>query len=507
MADKSQIIAKHNRTKAADDADNCRPNVPTVNGNPVTTSRKNENDMQISYQNCRSTDQSNTGQASNSNQTANINGSTSNMLKTKESNGGKSSSHTDKHVKRKHTSTSKSTHKSSSSSSSSKKSSTSSKSSGHSSSQELSEIKAQLKILTEAMQKVTPVVTELKTYDEACDTQLQEPTRVDNLEHYGNEDEELSDGEILIEDEPSSKRQKLDFSQTNGSKSNLFDLPISESPNHSTSTNRNKTNQKPSNALDFLSKCVKKKKEVGPSIDPDYASQVTKILENGMGENDKEEPFEHNLPPENCERLDIIKVNSEIFNNAKKEARAQDLLLQKVQKPLIAALNELVSHTDKFIKFQKEEGGELPTMNDTMQVLVKATALIADSSHELDLRRRQNFKPGLKPEYKSLCSDNAPVTTLLFGEQLSDQVKDIKETNKITYNVNTSPKFAPKFKTQRSYQYQSKPYSQSAPTIGKAWPFLGRSSTYNRSNYQRPQNNRGKGPVKSKQQQNSNRHY
>ena len=77
MADKSQISAKHNRTKAADDADNCRLNVPTVNGNPVTTRRKNENDMQISSQNCRSTDQSNTGQASNSNQTANSNGSTS----------------------------------------------------------------------------------------------------------------------------------------------------------------------------------------------------------------------------------------------------------------------------------------------------------------------------------------------------------------------------------------------------------------------------------------------
>ena len=82
-----------------------------MNGNPVTTSRKNENDMQISSQNCRSTDQSNTGQASNSNQTANNNGSTSNMLKTKEYNGGTSCSHTDKHVKRKHTSTSKSTHK------------------------------------------------------------------------------------------------------------------------------------------------------------------------------------------------------------------------------------------------------------------------------------------------------------------------------------------------------------------------------------------------------------
>ena len=37
---------------------------------------------------------------------------------------------------------------------------------------------------------------------------------------------------------------------------------------------------------------------------------------------------------------------------------------------------------DKFIKFQKEEGGELPNLNETIQVLVKATALIAD---ELDL--------------------------------------------------------------------------------------------------------------------------
>ena len=148
---------------------------------------------------------------------------------------------------------------------------------------------------------------------------------------------------------------------------------------------------------------------------PKYALQVTKILENGMGENKKEEIFVHSLPPENCERLDIIKVNSEIFNNAKKVVRAQDLQMRKIQKPLIASINELVYHTDKFIKVGKGEESELPGMNDTLQVLVKATALIAEASHELDLRRRQNFKSDLKPEYKTLCSDNEPVTTLLFG--------------------------------------------------------------------------------------------
>ena len=60
------------------------------------------------------------------------------------------------------------------------------------------------------MQKVTPVVTELKTaYDEAY--AIQEPTQVDNSEHYNSDEidlEELSDGEILNEDEPAAKKQK-----------------------------------------------------------------------------------------------------------------------------------------------------------------------------------------------------------------------------------------------------------------------------------------------------------
>ena len=98
----------------------------------------------------------------------------------------------------------------------------------------------------------------------------------------------------------------------------------------------------------------KKKKEVGPSIDPDYAAQVTKILENGMGENDKEELFEHNLPPENCERLDIIKVNSEIFNNAKKEARAQDLLLQKCKNPSLQPIMNWSVTRINLLSFKKK---------------------------------------------------------------------------------------------------------------------------------------------------------
>ena len=99
------------------------------------------------------------------------------------------------------------------------------------------------------------------------------------------------------------------------------------------------------------------------------------------------------------------------------------------QRPLIAGMNKLILHMNKFIEAAKGEG-EHPSPDQTMEAMAQAIALVADSSHELNVRRRVKFKVGLKPEYRSLCNDNAPVKTL-FGEELSDKIKDIKETNKI----------------------------------------------------------------------------
>ena len=59
---------------------------------------------------------------------------------------------------------------------------------------------------------------------------------------------------------------------------------------------------------------------------------------------------------------------------------------------------------NKFIAPEKGEG-ESPTNTQTMEAASQAIALIADSSHELDLRRRNLFRPGLKQEFKSVCSD------------------------------------------------------------------------------------------------------
>ena len=48
------------------------------------------------------------------------------------------------------------------------------------------------------------------------------------------------------------------------------------------------------------------------------------------------------------------------------------------------------------------------------------------------MKRREAIRPSLKTEYAGLCSQNVPVTSLLFGDDLQQQLNNIKASNKIS---------------------------------------------------------------------------
>ena len=64
--------------------------------------------------------------------------------------------------------------------------------------------------------------------------------------------------------------------------------------------------------------------------------------------------------------------------------------------------------------------------------LLDALAILGHSVTELNLQRRELIKPDLNRQYASLCSAQVPITSLLFGDNLSQQCKDICETNKLS---------------------------------------------------------------------------
>ena len=68
-----------------------------------------------------------------------------------------------------------------------------------------------------------------------------------------------------------------------------------------------------------------------------------------------------------------------------------------------------------------------------------ALALLGHRQYELSLKRREAIRPSLKKEYAALCSQNVPVTSLLFGNDFQQQLNNIKASNKISQasgNVN-----------------------------------------------------------------------
>lgn len=61
-----------------------------------------------------------------------------------------------------------------------------------------------------------------------------------------------------------------------------------------------------------------------------------------------------------------------------------------------------------------------------------ALALLGHTQYESSLKRREVIRPSLKKEYAALCSPNVPVTSLLFGNDLQQQLNKNKASNKIS---------------------------------------------------------------------------
>ena len=99
----------------------------------------------------------------------------------------------------------------------------------------------------------------------------------------------------------------------------------------------------------------------------------------------------------------------------------------------------------------------LKNVNDgkaLVQEAIDSLSLFAHANAELNTRRKELIKPELHSDYKHLCSASIPVTAELFGEDLSKQVKDISEVNRVGRKV-TSTMSHPRGHSHTSFGYKS----------------------------------------------------
>ena len=132
------------------------------------------------------------------------------------------------------------------------------------------------------------------------------------------------------------------------------------------------------------------------------------------------------LTPKNCECLVVPKTNSEIWAMMPKMVKERDLQWQRIQHLVVKALTPVVVVMD--ILGQREDQQCLKPIGDAFRVLVMMISNIS-------LKRKENISQELAPHFRQLCSPQHPVTTLLFGDELHRELREIQESQNIGFKI------------------------------------------------------------------------
>ena len=80
----------------------------------------------------------------------------------------------------------------------------------------------------------------------------------------------------------------------------------------------------------------------------------------------------------------------------------------------------------------------MPFPDELCKGLSNSVLLIASATHDLNMCRRDLFKVHLNDTYKAICSGKQPVGLELFGDDLTERLKTVKQSNKKPLNTHWS---------------------------------------------------------------------
>ena len=302
---------------------------------------------------------------------------------------------------------------------------------------DLGSLSAKIDKLTNIVGEIVPVVHQLKTaYD----------------------DDERSRGEI--------EGELLDGSLSEGDYQEIDedDLPTESAPK------RQKLDSSEGGIVDSLILEVTDAERTGTALPDKIASVLENILSTGLNDQAASSRKEKIKRPDNCKLLSVTKVNQEIWDIAHRSTRSMDSRLQKMQELLIKGLI-LIATLAGSVGEAMEESSDLPDKNQVWDNLSNAMVLVAGANHELNMCRRDMFKADLDKDYKALCNNKHPAEGELFGSDLIERLKTVKESNKASKQLT---------------KYQSSPSTQSSRENDTARrPFLSQRRGQNRWGHSR----------------------
>ena len=169
--------------------------------------------------------------------------------------------------------------------------------------------------------------------------------------------------------------------------------------------------------------------------DQDVWDKLAKLINKRWSEklnSDKlSEKLKKHSRPRNLGRLVAPRVNPEIWANISHTAKRVNLRSANTENIISKVGTITAKFTDNLLKASEKDAQKI-NLDEMVGFHTDALALLGHTQYELSLKRREAIRPSLKKEYAALCSQNVPVTSLLFENDLQQQLNNIKASNKIS---------------------------------------------------------------------------
>ena len=167
----------------------------------------------------------------------------------------------------------------------------------------------------------------------------------------------------------------------------------------------------------------------GDDIDPDVAELLKKRWGKKLNPEKIKEIVAKHKRPANCPELKPVRVNPEIWGQLTATQKKADLKLTNFQQ-LVRKVTTINLQTTDWLASNTQNNTDLITKS------VDSLAVLGHLNTQLAQLRRVQVQPTLKPEYNQICAIEVPVNSqYLFGVDIAKQLKDVRETSKISRSV------------------------------------------------------------------------
>ncbi|WAR16270.1 hypothetical protein MAR_030864, partial [Mya arenaria] len=168
----------------------------------------------------------------------------------------------------------------------------------------------------------------------------------------------------------------------------------------------------------------------GSPVSGPLASLTDKIIDKTMEDKKNGMIWQISTP---CQKTS--RINPEIWRIIEAKTRSKDVKLQKIQQFTLRAMVPIMQVIDSLVAGR--DCKESLNFDELVTKLVDAVALTAVGNADANACRRESIKRDLNEEYQAICSNTNPVTQMLFGDNITDQLKSITESNKIGFKADT----------------------------------------------------------------------